>query len=145
MAAKAMTPSPMATAHVRVAKRCMLTSPFAPRLDDSLFPGCLEARHGGFASQAGCRPRPPGDTPVPVLFLRKKRRAARGPPLALLRSRSALNRVIHVELDGVGGHLEAFDLGHLELEVGVDHVVGEDAALLQEVAVLVEVVERLAQ
>jgi hypothetical protein len=22
----------------------------------------------GFASQAGCRPRPPGDTPVPVFF-----------------------------------------------------------------------------
>ena len=44
IAAKAMTPSPMATAHVRVAKRCKLTSRFRTRSDYSLFPGCLEAR-----------------------------------------------------------------------------------------------------
>src|SRR4051794_23505976 len=48
-------------------------------------------------------------------------------------------RVIHVELDRMRGHLEAFDFGHLQLDVAVDEVVVEHAAVLQEAAVLVEV------
>ncbi len=42
-------------------------------------------------------------------------------------------------------HLEALHLGHLQLDVGVDHVVRHDAALLEELAILREAVERLAQ
>ena len=53
--------------------------------------------------------------------------------------------VVHVELDRVGGHAEARDFLHLQLDVGVDVGVGEDAALGQEGAALVEVVERLVE
>ena len=65
--------------------------------------------------------------------------AKRGRPIFFHRQSS--DAVIHVELDRVRHHLEALHLFHLQLEVGVDHVVGEHAALLQEVAVLVELLE----
>src|SRR5207249_6579470 len=42
-------------------------------------------------------------------------------------------------------HLEAFDFGHLQLDIAVDEVVVENAAILQEGAVLVEVLQRLAK
>jgi hypothetical protein len=54
-------------------------------------------------------------------------------------------RVVHVELDRVRGHAEARDFVHLQLDVGVEHVVGEHAALGQEGAVLVQVLQRLVQ
>src|SRR5215218_11133199 len=60
-------------------------------------------------------------------------------------SGSVLHRVVHLELDGVRGHLEARDLGHLQFDVAVDEVVVEDAAGLQEGAVLVQADERLAE
>jgi hypothetical protein len=54
-------------------------------------------------------------------------------------------RVVHVELDRVGGHAEARDLLHLQRDVGVDHVVAEHAAAGQELAILVQVLERLVE
>ena len=56
-----------------------------------------------------------------------------------------LHRVVHVEFDRVRGHFEAHDLCHLQLDVAVDLVVVEDAAGLQEAAVLVEALQRFAQ
>src|SRR4030088_2928206 len=54
-------------------------------------------------------------------------------------------RVIHVEFDRVRGHLEALDFGHLQLDKTVDEVVVEHAAVLEEAAVLVEILQRLAK
>src|SRR6188474_1456012 len=122
----------------------------------------------------GSRPRPPGWPPRRPMRLRQEKRKSRlrmnfaSPAGARTRAEpgscrsqweckkgghrppfhscpARLYRVVHIELDRVRGHLEALDLGHLELEIGVDHVVREDAALFQEVSVLVEVVEGLAQ
>src|SRR5215475_9746596 len=50
----------------------------------------------------------------------------------------ASNTVIHIELDRVRHHLEPLYLFHLQLEIGIDRVVREHVALLQEGAVLVE-------
>ena len=54
-------------------------------------------------------------------------------------------RVIHVELDRMGGHAHARDFRHLEFYVGVDHGVGENSPLGQERAALVQVFQRLVQ
>src|SRR5687767_12102918 len=54
-------------------------------------------------------------------------------------------RVVHVELDRMGRHAEARDFLRLQLDVGVEERVGEDAALREERTVLVEVVERLVE
>ncbi len=43
------------------------------------------------------------------------------------------------------GHVGALDFGHLQFDVGVEHVVFEDAALLEVLAVLVEALERFAE
>src|SRR6056297_2944919 len=53
--------------------------------------------------------------------------------------------VIHVELDRMGGHPEARDLLHLELDIAIDQVVGEHVSGLEEVAILVQGVQRLVQ
>src|SRR5262249_8766073 len=57
----------------------------------------------------------------------------------------ALGRVVHLELDRVGGVLEADHFLHLELDVAVDEIVIEHAARFEEVAVLFQIAERLAQ
>src|SRR5262245_50202810 len=74
-----------------------------------------------------------------------KGRRHRTPPLAVSTPPGVLHRVVHIELHRVGSHLEASHLGHLQLDIGVDHVVGEHAALLQELAVLVEILECFTQ
>ena len=56
-----------------------------------------------------------------------------------------LRRIVHHILDRMRGVLEADHLGHLQLDVAVDEVVVEHAAGLEELAVLVEVHQRLAQ
>src|SRR3954452_19772668 len=76
---------------------------------------------------------------------RTTKKAPRGAPF-VRRSRSGgLARIVHLELDRVRGHFEAGDFGHLQLDISVDEVVVEHAAVLEEAAVLVEVFERLAQ
>jgi hypothetical protein len=95
---------------------------------------------------AGIAPPPPfgaGSLPAPTL-LAEKLGVAPGERGSAAAPSPALDRVIHVELDRVGRHLEALDLGHLELEAGANRVVGENRALREEVAVPVEAVERLA-
>jgi hypothetical protein len=42
------------------------------------------------------------------------------------------DREVHVEFDRVRRHFEALDFFHLQFDVGVDHVVGEDVAGLEE-------------
>src|SRR6185369_3350935 len=51
--------------------------------------------------------------------------------------------VVHVELDRMRGHAKARDLGHLQLDVGIDIGIGEHATLREERTVLVEVAQRL--
>src|SRR6185312_15139310 len=53
-----------------------------------------------------------------------------------------LQRVVHVELDRVGTGAVAGDLLHLQRDVGVDEVVREYAAGLEEVAILVQRIQR---
>src|SRR5690242_14275085 len=61
------------------------------------------------------------------------------------RLRSESEAVVHLVFDRMRRHPEARDLLHLEFDVRVDHVVGEDAAARHELAVAVEAVERLVE
>ncbi len=54
-------------------------------------------------------------------------------------------RIIHVEFDGMWGHFEAHHFGHLQFDEGIDEIVVEDTADLEESAVLVEIGEGLAE
>src|SRR3977135_1172764 len=54
-------------------------------------------------------------------------------------------RVVHLELDGMRGVLEADHFRHLQVDVAVDEVVVEHAAGLEEGAVGIELAERLAE
>src|SRR5258708_20919449 len=75
----------------------------------------------------------------------RRQRQKRGiAPLLRSAGRSS-GRVVHLELDGMGGYAEARDLLHLERDVRIDHVVGEDSAPREEGAVLVERLERLVE
>src|SRR6202171_2810470 len=56
-----------------------------------------------------------------------------------------LRRVVHFELDRMRGVLEADDLAHLQVDIGVDEVVIEHAADLEEAAVLITLFVCLAQ
>src|SRR5580704_11036362 len=56
-----------------------------------------------------------------------------------------LRRIVHFELDRMRGVLEADDLAHLQVDIAVDEVVIEHAADFQEAAILVELLEGLAQ
>src|SRR5256885_14528807 len=53
--------------------------------------------------------------------------------------------IVHLELDRVGGVFEGMHLAQLQLDVAVDEIVVEHAALLQEGAVAVEALQRLPQ
>src|SRR5579864_7040375 len=53
--------------------------------------------------------------------------------------------VVHLEFERVRRHAKARDLLVLELDVCIDHVVGEYAAARHELAILVEAVERLVE
>src|SRR6266508_27791 len=80
--------------------------------------------------------------------VRTKKRGARGRPFESHRrcdEGRTLRRIVHLELDWMRSVLEADDLLHLQLHVAVDEIVVEPAAGLEEVAVLVEIAERLAQ
>ena len=46
-----------------------------------------------------------------------------------------LNAIVHLELERMGGCLEGVELLSLEMEVAVDHVVGEHIALLEKIAI----------
>src|SRR5690606_6299521 len=55
------------------------------------------------------------------------------------------DRVVHLELDRVRGVLEGVDLFPLELDVGLDLVLGEDVAGQQELVIGGQGLQRLAQ
>jgi hypothetical protein len=74
---------------------------------------------------------------------RGKRAAIRPPSISSFGQTST--RIIHVELDRVRGHLEAHHLAHFQFDVAVDDVVVENAACLEESAILVEIAEGFAQ
>jgi hypothetical protein len=54
-------------------------------------------------------------------------------------------RVVHVEFDGMRRHLEPLNLGHFQLDVTVDEIVVEHPAVLEEGAILVEVLQCFAE
>ena len=85
------------------------------------------------------------DSRMPQAADHKEKGTAAAVPFAADSAASAYRRVVHVELDRMGRHAEARDFLHLQLDVGVDVGVGEHAALGQERAVLVQVVERLVE
>src|SRR6266852_7582610 len=68
-----------------------------------------------------------------------KRPAPRAPPQRNSR------RIIHLKLDRMRGVLEPDHFLHLELDVHLDEIVVEHPAAFEELAVLVEIAERLAQ
>ena len=74
---------------------------------------------------------------------REKRAALGPPPIRSFGPKST--RIIHVELDRVRGHLEAHHLAHFQFDVAVDDIVVENAACLEESAILVEIAEGFAQ
>src|ERR1700730_4853772 len=61
------------------------------------------------------------------------------------RSAPKASRIRDLELDRMRRVLETDDLLHLELGIGVEEIVVEHAARFQELAVLVEIAERLAR
>src|SRR5438874_11304265 len=73
----------------------------------------------------------------------RERKGADAPPLPTAAATSG--RVVHLELDRMRRHAEARDLLHLQLDVGVDHIVGEHTAAREELAVLVDRIERLVE
>src|SRR5258707_11362884 len=54
----------------------------------------------------------------------------------------SLGAVVHIELDRMRSHPEASDFFHLQRTVRIEHVVRKDAALGQELAILVEMLDR---
>src|SRR5581483_11762941 len=48
-------------------------------------------------------------------------------------------RIVHVEIDRVRRHFETLHLSHLEIDIAVDEIIVEHAAVLEECAPLVEV------
>ena len=59
--------------------------------------------------------------------------------------RLRLRRVVHFELDRMRGVLEADDFAHLQVDIAVNEIVVEHTAGREEAAILVELLERLAQ
>ena len=101
----------------------------------------IEMLNHGFTTRpcaAGARrKRRPREAPFLDFWCwRRKRRMPRT-------KRSA--RIVHVELDRVGGHFETGDFGHLQLDIAVDEIVIEHAAGLEERAILVEIFQSLAK
>src|ERR1700736_6217565 len=94
-------------------------------------------RRGGSAIfRSRCSLRPENSMP-------EERAAIRPPPIRSFGINS--QRIIHVEFDRVRGHLAAHHLAHFQFDVAVDDVVVEDAAGLEERAVLVEIGEGVAE
>src|SRR2546423_11543737 len=54
-------------------------------------------------------------------------------------------RIVHLEFDRMRRHLEALNFGHLQLDIAVDEVVVEHTPVLEEGAILVEILQRLAE
>ena len=59
--------------------------------------------------------------------------------------RLPLDGIVHVEFDRMSRHLDASDFFHLQVDVGIDHVVVEYATGFQEFAVFAQSVQRLFQ
>src|SRR5690348_5986486 len=56
-----------------------------------------------------------------------------------------LQAVVHLEFERMRGHAERGQLFFLQRDVGIEHVVGEHAAAREELAILVELFERLLE
>ena len=64
---------------------------------------------------------------------------------AARRVQPALGRVVELELDRMRGVLQRDDLFHLQVDIGIDLIVGKDIALRQEAAIGAERVQSLTQ
>src|SRR5262249_46658733 len=76
---------------------------------------------------------------------RQARATKRGGRAAPSGFRETSGREIHLEFDRMRRHAEALHLLVLERDVRVEHVVGEDAAAREELAILVERFERFVE
>src|SRR5882724_8392997 len=56
-----------------------------------------------------------------------------------------LQAVVHVEFDRMGRHAETRDFLLLQRDIGIDHIVAEDATPGQETAILVQMRKRLVE
>src|SRR6267378_6544323 len=56
-----------------------------------------------------------------------------------------LQAVVHVEFDRMGRHAETRDFLLFQRDIGIDHIVAEDATLGQETAILVQMRKRLVE
>ena len=86
-------------------------------------PEPVRQRHGGLGFA-----NPPYEDAAP-----RKKGAPCGAPFRISRGQNrpqTSQRIIHLELDRMRGHLEALDLRHLQLDIGVDEIVVEHAAVL---------------
>src|SRR6185437_12004974 len=81
----------------------------------------------------------------PTIFFKRKGALAGRPQSHRDVLEDRLRRVVHLELDRVRGVLEADHLAHLQVDVAVDEVVVEHAAGFEELVILVQALERLAQ
>ena len=58
---------------------------------------------------------------------------------------AVLDRIIHLEFDRMRRVLQRDDLFHLQVDIGIDLIVGKDIALRQEAAIGAERVQSLTQ
>ena len=58
---------------------------------------------------------------------------------------AVLDRIIHLEFDWMRRVLQRDDLFHLQVDIGIDLIVGKDIALRQEAAIGAERVQSLTQ
>ena len=58
---------------------------------------------------------------------------------------AVLDRIIHLEFDRMRRVLQRDDFFHLQVDIGIDLVVGEDIALCQESAIGAECVKSVTQ
>ena len=72
----------------------------------------------------------------PTVILTQKK--ARLEEAGYRESQRFLHRVVHLKLDWVSGHIQALNLTFFQLDIGVDHVIGEYTTGGKETAVLIE-------
>ena len=72
----------------------------------------------------------------PAVILTQKK--ARLREAGYRQNQGLLHRVVHLKLDWVSGHIQALNLTFFQLDIGVDHVIGEYTTGGKEAAVLIE-------
>lgn len=56
-----------------------------------------------------------------------------------------LQRIVHIEFDWMRGHAIALNFLRFQLQIGINHAVGEDPAACQECTILIQLIQRFFQ